>query len=323
MDPEFTRIAEIRRRLMKPAEGLLIGIGDDAAVMAPSDAKLVYSVDSQVEDVHFCRPMLGLADIGYRSFVAALSDLAAMGAMPKAALVALVLPQDFSDNQLYTLIDGISEATKTYQTAVIGGNLSSGKQLSIHTTVIGHSKTDVLRRQDAQLGDWIHVTGTIGSAALGLHCLVKGLTSQTDRFISRWRRPVARIMEGQRLLAKASAMIDISDGLIQDLGHICQASDVAAEIYSHLLPVEDNFFEIGKKVITNPIELALCGGEDYELVFTAPSQTIEGLSTTCIGKIVSAPPSVKVKDEKGCELNIDKVGYQHWKGSTTDVGTDK
>jgi thiamine-monophosphate kinase len=312
MSDEFSRIEEIKRRLLTDSNEVQITIGDDGAVLTPSDASQILSVDAQVEGIHFCRDFATWNDIGYRSFVAALSDLAAMGAQPRVALVSLILPIEFADNDLYCLIDGISEAATAYRSPVVGGNLSAGAQMSITTTVIGQSRKEALTRNGARPGDAIYLTGRVGRAALGLRCLQNDKEARGIDFVHCWRRPRARIAEGLKLARLASAAIDISDGLLQDLSHVCRASNVNAEINSDAIPLDETYCDLAKELGHYPLALALTGGEDYELLFTAPRDTpIEGLGTR-IGRIVEGTGKVVVLDERKRVLTFKNAGYRHW-----------
>jgi thiamine-monophosphate kinase len=313
MSNEFVRIAEIARRLRRDSADVLVGIGDDAAVLRAGDSPLVVSVDAAVQGVHFRPELVGWRDTGFRSLVAALSDLAAMGAGPRAALLALILPDGFQDGLLYELIDGLAEAADCYGCPVIGGNLSCGAEVSITTAVMGQAPDRVLTREGARPDDYVYVTGTLGDAALGLRCLQAGRTKGAEAFAERWRRPVARVDEGRKLTDKATAAVDISDGLLLDLGHLCQASGVGARLDASALPLEEGFRRLAKELGCDPVRLALSGGEQYELVFTAPAQAqVQGLGTR-IGRVVAGSRRVEVFDEQGRPIEIEEAGYTHWR----------
>lgn len=314
MSDEFSRIEEIRKRLWVRSAEVDVGIGDDAAVLAPTDAQQVLSVDTAVEGIHFRRDFASWRQIGFRSVVAALSDLAAMGARPRAALVSLILPADFQDRWLFELIDGLAEAAREYGSPVVGGNLSSGAELSITTTVIGLAEGTVLTRYGAEPQDRIYITGIIGAAALGLRCLQAGLDLPAATFfIERWRRPDAQILEGQLLLSLASAVIDVSDGLLQDLGHLCRASGVGAKIHLDDLPLGPEAAELARRLDCDAAQLALGGGEDYELLFTAAPDVDVRTIGTCIGVVTANPESLVVLDTQGQPVVAKNIGYNHWR----------
>jgi thiamine-monophosphate kinase len=314
MSDEFSRIEEIRKRLWVGSAEVAVGIGDDAAVLKPTCAQEVLSVDTAVDGVHFRRDFASWRQIGFRSMVAALSDLAAMGARPRAALVSLILPSNFQDAWLFELTDGLAEAALEYSSPVVGGNLSSGAELSITTTVIGLAEGAVLTRRGAAPQDRIYVTGIVGAAALGLRCLQTGFDQPAAAFfVDRWRRPEAQILEGQILLSLASAAIDVSDGLLQDLGHLCEASGVGAEIHLGDLPLGPGAVDLARQLDRDAVQLALSGGEDYELLFTArPSADLRTIGTR-IGVVTASPKSLVVLDRQGQSVAVENTGYKHWK----------
>jgi thiamine-monophosphate kinase len=310
---EFLRIARIRQLLSGTATaGVAIGIGDDAAVLEPMDGSLVISVDASVEHVHFRRAFAGLDVIGERAFTAALSDLAAMGAAPRAALSALMLPDGLSDDELGMLVAGIARAAAGYRCPVVGGNLSRGAELSLTTTVIGEVKGAVIARSGARPGDQIYVSGTLGAAALGL-VLLQANSQHGASFVERWRRPRARIAEGQALRGHATAAIDVSDGTLQDLGHLCVASGVGAELRSASLPLDAGFIELAHELGHEPLALALSGGEDYELLYTLAPNTVDPAGGTCIGAITAQAEQIVVRDARGQPQEFKKQGYLHFR----------
>lgn len=309
---EFTRIAEIARRLALPSTDVVLGIGDDAAILKGSPHAQVLSVDAQVEHVHFARNLLPMTDIGFRAVVAALSDLAAMGAKPRAALVSLIGPHDLAEEHLYEVADGIADASRRYLCPVIGGNLAAGPSLSITTTVIGHAPEKPLTRAGAQPGDGIFVTGDLGGAALGLALLQAGRPELSAYCVKRWRRPQARIEQGAALAGVAHSAIDISDGLLQDGGHLATASRVGLEIHVKQLPLHRDVREKASALGLDAIHLALCGGEDYELLFTAPPNVTPPVSHR-IGTVV-ATPGVSIVDGSGRRISTPpSLGFDHFR----------
>jgi thiamine-monophosphate kinase len=272
---EFERIAEIRRRLGVSGEpaGVLVGNGDDAAVLAGSARPLVLSVDAQVEGVHFRRELLAAEDIGHRALSAALSDLAAMGARPRAALLALVVPASWDDASLFAIADGMAEAASQYGCPVVGGNLARGGELSLTTTVIGECDGPVLTRRGAREGDALFIAGELGGAALGLRALIAGEGELVPQAVRCWRRPLARIDESRAIASKASAAIDVSDGLLQDLEHLADASGVGFEVELERLPLAPELAAHAARFGSDARSLALAGGEEYALLYTAAADT--------------------------------------------------
>lgn len=279
MSGEFERIARLRAIYGASHEGVAIGIGDDAAVTSSGQ---VLSVDAQVEGVHFRsewieRGLVSWRDVGFRASIAALSDLAAMGAVPRAILQALVLPRSLDDAAVEAIAAGAAEAARSYGAPVIGGNLARGGEVSITTTVIGDMEGAApLCRDGARPGDAVWVTGTLGAAALGLAVLEHALREGTPvgpeaaAFVRRFVAPSARVAEARALVGIARAAIDVSDGLEQDAGHVAAASGVELELDPSALPLAPGHEALARQLGLDPIELALSGGEDFELVVVAP-----------------------------------------------------
>lgn len=267
---ERERIELLSAIFATPSSGILRGIGDDAAVLAPADEPLVWTIDAAVEGVHFRRDLASLRDVGFRATMAAASDLAAMGARPLGLLSALVLPPDLDDEELAELARGQREAADALGTAVAGGNLARGPSIAITTTALG-AATDPIPRDGARPGDAIWLAGPVGLAAAGLQLLERGRAGATDAeraAIDAFRRPRARIAEGLAARPFARAAIDVSDGLARDLGHVARASGVTAVIDPRAI-VGPELAEVAATLGADAVELALHGGEDYALVVVA------------------------------------------------------
>lgn len=301
-------------------EGLEVDIGDDAAVIARTadpPGRDVLSVDAQIEGVHFRRGWLTMAELGARAASAALSDLAAMGAEARAVLCSLALPAWVDDEALANLARGIRDAADDAGARVIGGNLARAGELSLHTTVLGRTRRAPLLRRGAREGDVVYVTGTLGAAACGLAALRAGRADEPalQRFVARWRRPRARLAEGLRIVELASAGLDVSDGLARDLAHLAHASGCEVRIDSEALPLEEGFAAACASLGLDPLALALGGGEDYELVFTAPVSYAARRLATPIGTVLAGPPGVRVRDAAGREV-LAGAGFDHFLGSS-------
>ena len=252
---EFDMVRRLAERWGQAAQGL----GDDAAILEPPRGEqLVVSTDASVEHVHFRRRWLTSGEIGYRSAMAALSDLAAMGARPLGMTVVLALPPDWTDD-LARLADGIGEAARISGCPIIGGDLTRSALLHCTFTVIGATPRPVLRSA-ARVGDLLYVTGLLGGPAAALRALNQG-TVLNAAYRERLARPTARVREGLWAAAHgASAMIDISDGLVSDAEHMAAASRVHLTIDLERLPVMRG---------CDPVDAAR-SGEEYELLFAAP-----------------------------------------------------
>jgi thiamine-monophosphate kinase len=290
---------------------IALSIGDDAAILAGRNAGTVLSVDAQIEGVHFRREWLSLRQLGARAMAAALSDLAAMGAQPRAALVSIICPAALADDELYTIMDGVGDAQALYACTVIGGNLARGEQLSITTTVIGTAPGKPMTRSGARPGDGLYVTGTLGSAALGLELLRRGCPELAPAHVARWRVPTARIAEGSVAAERAHAAIDVSDGLLQDLRHVCEASSVGCAIELAALPLPDEA-TLAQELGLDLTQLALRGGEDYELLIAA-AEPPPGANVRRIGAF-SAEPGLYVLGPSGAVSPADPVGFDHFQG---------
>jgi thiamine-monophosphate kinase len=315
MRDEFSRIAWLKTRfdLGSDSKQIVVGIGDDAAVLDFGNRPTVVTVDTQVEDVHFRRDLISCRELGHRAIVAAASDVWAMAAMPSASVVALTLPAGFPDEDFRELIEGLAEAARRTGAKVVGGNLSQGPSLSVTTTVFGLPVGVPVTRTGARPGDAVYVTGTLGSAALGLAVLRANASHLADAasFIERWRRPPANGRAVKGLCALATAAVDVSDGCLQDLQHLCSASEVGATLHTDALPTASGFEATCKALGLDPTVLALTGGEDYELLFTAPMSTAAEALGTKIGNIVEGS-AVTVLDESGQLVEMEQTGFRHF-----------
>lgn len=277
---EVSRVNRLRSLFARPAESVTFGIGDDAAVLSATAARggsLVWTVDSQVEGTHFRTEWVSWEDIGWRSYMAAASDLASMGAEPVAALSSLVLAPSVDDVALDALTRGQAAAADEIGAPVVGGNLARGTETSITTTLLGRCQSPVLRA-GARPGDRLWLAGAVGLARAGLALFEQNMgearmqDDDTAVCIRAWRRPVARVVDGRALVGVAHACIDVSDGLAHDAWQLAEASGVGL-ILDEVALLEAG----GESLITtahitgrDPLELALFGGEDYALLAASP-----------------------------------------------------
>ena len=291
---EFGLIARVARRAaraMPHPPGVLLGIGDDAALLRVRRGEdLAVTTDAVVEDVHFRWRTTPARLVGARALVAAASDLAAMGARPLAALLSLAAPPGLDLAKLEACIAGlVAEATRQ-GLPLVGGNVARGTRTSLTLAIVGAvARGRALRRDRARPGDRVFVTGVFGASALDL------ARSEKGRAKSR-HLPAPRLAAGRALarLSTVGACIDVSDGLQADLGHVLEASGVGAEIDPARVPVPPGFARACARLGRDPRSLALAGGEDYELLFTVRSRGPAsaalsrrlGLPVTEIGRIV-------------------------------------
>ncbi len=291
------------------ASGVVVGVGDDGAVLAPSPGMhLVEVVDTLVEGTHFPRGFHP-ADIGYRAVAVNLSDIAAMGATPRWMTLALSMPVA-DEAWLESFAEGLYAAAAEFDVALVGGDTTSAAQIVVSIQVTGEvDHGAALLRSTARPGDTIYVTGTIGDAAAGLAGLLRG--DPVRDLVSRFARPSARVAYGRSLVGIASAAIDVSDGLYGDLEKMLLASGVGAEIDLARLPLSsalrDNFTAEEQR------RFALSGGDDYELCFTAAVEPPDPgtMRLSAIGTITESPRLVC--RQEGAEVAVEDGGYRHFR----------
>jgi len=303
-------------------------IGDDTAVLMTSPGKVILATtDILIEGTHFTRELTTPYLLGSKALAVSLSDIAAMGAEPAFYLVTLNLPPEIEVNYLKDIYRGMNKQAKKFKTILTGGNLSRSKSISISTTVLGEMPEDeVVYRDGASPGDDIYITGHPGDSALGLAVLNEhGLCAMTagphKRQVRKHLEPIPRLALGRGLARKkaASAMMDISDGLLLDLDRLCRASRVGAVIEAGNLPTSRALRQSGEGCL----EMALTGGEDYELLFTshpdndaalrAMGQTFK-TKISKIGRVQEAARSIEVRDKEGRPLKMkgDALGFSHF-----------
>ncbi|MBS0515451.1 MAG: thiamine-phosphate kinase [Proteobacteria bacterium] len=316
---EFDLIELIRMRCARARADVRLGIGDDAALLAvPGGQALAVCTDTLVCGVHFPKDTAPF-DVGWKALAVNLSDLAAMGATPAWATLALTLP-DADAGWVAAFADGFAALAGECKLALAGGDTTRGP-LTITVTAHGFVPEHLaLRRTGAQPGDAVLVTGTLGDAAAGLALRQGALRPGRgeEQLIARLDRPVPRIAQGLLLRGRAHACIDVSDGLLADLGHICNASAVGAEIDLAMLPASPALLGLVADDARVPLQLG--GGDDYELCFTAAPALATGLlndlarsgcAATRIGRIV-AEPGVRVRDVDGAFIASPRAGWEHF-----------
>jgi thiamine-monophosphate kinase len=282
-----------------------LGIGDDAALLeVRAVAELVWTIDATVEGVHFERAWLSLDELGWKATHAAVSDLAAMGARPVGALSHLVLPRGIQRREVEALGAGQAEAARALRCPILGGNISSGEVLEIATTVLGElpagrssrgggsrgARSAPLLRSGARVGDELWLLGNVGLAAAGLDVLRGGLPVRgaAARCVQAWRKPEALITEGLGLRGRATACLDVSDGLAGDARHLAEASGVAVHVDQEKLraTLEPTLLRASKQLGRDALDYALFGGEDYALLATGPARQ-RPQSAKAIGQIAA------------------------------------
>jgi len=321
---EFELLAKVRERLAAPGPRIVLGSGDDAAVTVPGGVTAT-SVDALVEGVHFDRASATLAQIGHKALATALSDLAAMGAEPGEAYVALGVPPALGESECLELVDGILALAAATGTTLAGGDLTRAPVLTLAVTVVGHAETpaQLVGRGGAVPGDALVVTGELGGAAAGLLLLEQPALAaavspaSAERLRQRQLQPLPRLAAGRALAAAgARALIDLSDGLGGDAGHLATASAVGLRIDAAALPLADGLAELAVAAGQEPLQLAVSGGEDYELLAALPAQGLDlvrlgeaaGIGMTRIGEVV-AGEGVEIRLPGG--RTLEPAGFDH------------
>ena len=318
---EFDLIKRYFQRQDEPCRSdILLSVGDDCAVtILPENQQLAITTDTLVEGTHFL-PSISPEDLAYKSVAVNLSDLAAMGATPRWVSLALTLP-NLDQPWLSAFSQSLFQVLDRYQVSLIGGDTTKGHR-SITLTAQGFiPKEQGLFRHQAQVGDFIYVSGNIGESAAGLDLLLKQkviTNSSQQHLIQRHLRPTPRVELGLFLNQYSRCAVDISDGLLADLGHILERSQCGAEIWLENIPLSDalkaNFS------IEQAQQFALTGGEDYELCFTITPEkqqafekacTEHGFSYFCIGKIV-ADPALRLLDNGKEIVAPTQIGFDHF-----------
>jgi len=327
-------LVELFRELFEPESrptDLLLGIGDDAAVFEPGvdpECKFVITTDMLVEDVHFIKGLHTFYDIGFRTAAANISDVAAMGAVPRWGVASLAAPGDMTRDDVMEFARGLKEAMDEFDAFVIGGDLtkSTGK-ISVSMTIIGETTGRILTRRGAELGDVVAVTGNLGDSRMGLEILKNSedYGEAGEKLVKRHKRPRARVGHGQLFANNDGihAMMDISDGLGIDFGRLCGASVTGGRIFEENLPVSDELRKVCEASGRDAMEFIM-GGEDFELLVTGTFEAVEYISkhlteqgvgpgVTIIGEIIDIPFGIHLARVDGSILNPTSMGWDHFR----------
>jgi thiamine-monophosphate kinase len=347
MDPglralgEFGLIDRIRQRARAHSAGALRGIGDDAAVLEAGDAPLLATLDMLLEGVHFQLAWGRPRELGWKAVAVNVSDIAAMGGAPLFALLGLGVPAEGAPLEtLDAVLAGMEDAAEVFGLTLVGGDTCRSRSgLVLSLTVLGRAPAaGAVLRSGARPGDRVYVTGELGGSAAGLLLLEQGLgpegpwpaslprpawlTPQDETAVRSavvgHLRPAPRIAAGRSLAGAASAMIDVSDGVASDAGHVARESGVALQLEAERIPVHPGARVVARLLGRDALDLALRGGEDYELLFTAatdPGPTLAGaapgLRVTCIGEAVPGPPAARLLLPDGAVQSL-QAGFDHF-----------
>ena len=321
---EFELLAKLRERLPQPGPRVRLGSGDDAAVTVPGGATAT-SVDAIVDGVHFHRDLATPAQIGHKALATALSDLAAMGAEAGEAYVVLGVPSHIGEDEMLGIVDGMLALALRTGTTLAGGDVTASPVLTLAVTVVGHREApeQLVSRGGARPGDALVLSGEIGGAAAGLLLLERpGLASALDPAVAadlraRQITPLPRLEAGRALQgAGASAMIDLSDGLGADAGHIAASSGVGLRIDAAALPLAPGLAEVAAAAGRDPLELAVSGGEDYELLAALAPAGVEG-ARAALARLGGLTPVGAVVAGEGVEIRrpggalVKMGGFDH------------
>jgi len=322
-----TIIARYRDVGQTPWQEVLVDTGDDAAAWRSNGTVQLATTDTLVQGVHFNLSVVSWEELGWKSLAVNLSDIAAMGGVPEYALVSLAIPGELELDNISAFCESMAQLARQCGVAIVGGNIAAAPIVVITAAIMGRSKGEtILRRSTANPGEQIAITGYTGLSAAGLEILTRKtkLDQEATTMLRRAHlQPVPRIREGQILVEHGvKTAIDISDGLVADLDHICEMSRVNARVTLDLVPMHDALIAN----FPNHRELALCGGEDYELLFTADADTVARVKrsvdcpVTVIGEITDedTPARVTVMDSKGDVIPYGKGGWQHFKDEISE-----
>lgn len=334
MDLSEDELVRAVSRLLSGSEpGVVVGLGDDAAVVEAGAGQLVLTTDLLVEGVHFERGSISAHDLGAKAVTVNVSDIAAMAASPRYALVAMGMPDDVEAAWVMELYGGMRDACAEYALSLVGGDTNRADLVVLSVAVVGEvAPGRALVRSGARVGDRIAVTGSLGAAAGGLALsrlqagrAAEALSQPWGRaLIEALERPVARLGEAQVLArAGASAMMDLSDGLTKDLSRLCDASGVGARVDLGAVPVSGPLASGAALLGVDARSLALSGGEDYELLVTMPAdgvgrardelQTGFGVDLSELGEVTEGSGLIGV-DAEGRETVLEAAGWDHFAG---------
>ena len=305
-------------------QNIVLGIGDDAAIIRPGVESQVITTDTMVDGVHFLMDSINMRNLGWKSLAVNYSDIASMGCTPSHSVITLGLTPTQRVEDLEDMYRGFSDLMKENGGEIVGGDIVRSGTFFISVTVVGESDSqNILRRDSAVPGDLIGITGQLGCSAAGLEALAsqdRERNPSNSHFMSAHTRTIPRIAQGMTLRETGvSTAMDISDGLLADLGKLCAASDVGADIEIALIPA-DSFLK--KAYPGRWKELSVTGGEDYELLFTAGTEKIKQLTAagnldfSVIGTITGSPKTVRVFDGNRKEVIYQSGGWDHFRDPT-------
>jgi thiamine-monophosphate kinase len=298
---ELDLIRWIRGRIGKRAGRIVVDSGDDAAVLKVGRGHLLFKTDSVIDGVHFDSLTARPEDIGHKAIARCLSDIAAMGCYPTFAVVAMMIPRNAREAYIKRVLAGLDRTAVRFKTPVVGGDVKShAGKLAISVALLGETRDlKPVRRSGAKVGDAIAVTGALGGSILGKHL-----------------RFTPRVREGIELNRRFElhSMIDVSDGLSTDLGHLCDESRAGAVLYEERLPISPDARRLARRDRRTPLDHAMSDGEDYELLFTLPRMEAIRVEKAKLGKVIgeiSGVDGMYLRNRKGVLVEIERHGWEH------------
>ncbi len=326
---EFGLIHRIRKGITSSDPALVQGIGDDVAVLemgGMGTKALLVTTDILIEDIHFDLSWTDPYQLGRKALAVNLSDIASMGGTPKYFLISIGLPKNLPLSFVSSFYRGLKKEAKRFRVELIGGDTSLSQKIVINICLLGEGrKKDLLFRRGARVGDDLFVSGTLGDAALGLRILQKkGKAKGAEGLIKKHLSPCPRLELGQAIAKRhwATAMIDVSDGLLIDTSHLLQESGVGVRIWEDQIPLSRLYQKWIRYFSKDLFQFALLGGEDYELLFTAPPELREKISSlarslripiTRIGEILPIKEGLHIIKKDGKDYFPSRLGFEHFR----------
>jgi len=315
---EFGLIKKLRTKCKNIPPEILTGIGDDAAVIKQGNKKILITTDMMIEGIHFDPAFTTFYQLGYKFLAVNISDIFAMGGKPKYFFISIGIPKNYTSEDIDELYSGILKIAGEFGVAIAGGDTCASKKGLILSGTLMGSADRIITRSGAKVGDGIFVTSSLGDSAMGLMLLKSQMSDvRSQKLKTRNSKSLLPLIKKHLMpepiplknTSKVTSMIDISDGLLIDLSHICDESRVGAVIYKNKIPISGELADTAKFLRTDPVKFALNGGEDYALLFTAPPD----IKTTAfkIGEIVKSGRFII--DENGRKKIFRSEGYEHFK----------
>ena len=321
---ELGLVQKFKKLLKTRNRGIRLGLGDDTAALTFGEKNLLFTCDSVVEKVHFRLDYFSFYEVGWRLAAANLSDIAAMGGKPLAAIITLGVRQGLSEKNIFETYKGITALLSKFGCPIVGGDIVRSRQFFLDMAMLGEAGKKLFTRSGARPDELVVVTGELGRSLLGFRLLSKAKRRTFSVLTEKHLRPFPRLLESGYLSSrvKVGAMIDISDGLSSELHHLSEQSGVGFEIEAEKLPLHPGLVREARKLGLSATALGLSSGEEYELLFTCPvseekkllawNRSHRGAPFTLIGRAVKSPKKVFLKKSDGKVSALRPTGYRHF-----------